>query len=206
MDRATLAYGCAHFGKISFWYASEVLFAYYLSEVCGLSPARMGMVLALSFLLGAAADLLVSQLLRNYLQRVDNAVQLQLGGALASATTLSALFMGTYVPADYRLGFALLFAGAFRLSYVLFDLPQNVLLSIATTDEHSRARLASLRIFFSSVGSMLVALSVAPLMSDAAALPPAHRFMLLAGALSVVAIAGALWLVRAATPARRPRP
>jgi Na+/melibiose symporter-like transporter len=206
LDRVTLAYGCAHFGKISFWYASEVLFAYYLSEVCGLSPARMGVVLALSFILGAAADLLVSELLRDYLQRIDNAVRLQLVGAMTSAAALSGLFMGTYVPADARLAFALLFAGAFRLSYVLFDLPQNVLLSIATSDEHSRARLASLRIFFSSVGSMLVAVSVAPLMSDTIALPHSTRFMLLASALSLLAIAGALALTRAARGWQRSAP
>lgn len=197
LDRATVAYGVAHFGKIVFWYTSELLFAYYLSEVCGLSPTLVGHVLAASFVVGAVADLALSHALRGRLARVGPAVRVQALGACASGITLLALLSTAFLPPDWRLPIALLCAAAFRLSYVLLDLPQNVLLSIATDSPDDRSRVASLRIFGSSAGSLLVALSLARLLSNGGGPPPAVRFILLAALLSLFAAAGALALARA---------
>ncbi|OFJ47905.1 hypothetical protein BA896_001770 [Janthinobacterium lividum] len=193
----TVAYGCAHFGKISLWYASEILFAYYLSEVCGLPPSQMGLILAASFVLSAAADLLVARALHERLHQVARAIDLQLLGAVSSSIALLALFLGASVPAARQLAYGLVFAAAFRLSYVVLDLPQNVLMSIATTDASSRARLASMRTFGSSVAALLISASLLPLMSRQATLPVAARFILLAMLLAILAVLSASALKKA---------
>ncbi|MCL6484304.1 MAG: MFS transporter [Janthinobacterium lividum] len=193
----TVAYGCAHFGKISLWYASEILFAYYLSEVCGLPPSQMGLILAASFVLSAAADLLVARALHERLHQVARAIDLQLLGAVSSSIALLALFLGASVPAAWQLAYGLVFAAAFRLSYVVLDLPQNVLMSIATTDASSRARLASMRTFCSSVAALLISASLLPLMSRQATLPVAARFILLAMLLAILAVLSASALKKA---------
>lgn len=54
---ATAVYGAAHYGKSLFWYGGEVLFAFFLTEVAGLTPAHMAGVLAIGFLISAIFDL-----------------------------------------------------------------------------------------------------------------------------------------------------
>jgi Na+/melibiose symporter-like transporter len=199
LDGVTVSYGFAHLGKISFWYASEILLAYYLSEVCGLPPAQMGVILASSLLLSAAADLAVARILQHRLACVQQVLRMQLRGAVVASLALLALFLGTYVPAELRLAYGLAFAAAFRLGYVILDLPQNVLMSIATDSEASRSRLASLRMAMSSIGALLVSAALVPLVSRQIALPVALRFVMLAVALSMLALAGAFSLRKAVT-------
>ena len=45
-----LPYALAHASKTLFWTASDIYFAFYLTQVCGLSPWTMGFVLAASYL------------------------------------------------------------------------------------------------------------------------------------------------------------
>lgn len=197
LDGVTVSYGFAHLGKISFWYASEILLAYYLSEVCGLAPAAMGLILASSLLLSAAADLAVARVLQDRLAGTGQAVRMQMRGAVVASLALLALFLGNYVPADVRLAYGLVFAAAFRLGYVLLDLPQNVLMSLATACEASRSRLASLRMAMSSFGALLVSAALVPLVSRQIAMPVAARYVTLAVALSMLALAGAFLLQKA---------
>lgn len=197
LDGVTVSYGFAHLGKISFWYASEMLLAYYLTEICGLPPAQMALILASSLLLSAAADLAVARLLQHRLDGPGPAVRLQMLGAGAAAGALLALFLGIQVPLEWRLAYGLLFAAAFRLGYVVLDLPQNVLMSMATDDAASRARLASLRLAMSSAGALLVSGAQVPLMSRQIAVPVAARFVMLAVLLAALAFAGAYALHRA---------
>lgn len=194
LDAVTISYGVAHLGKISFWYAGEILLAYYLSEVCGLPPARMALILASSLLLSAAADLAMARVLRDRLASAAQAARLQMRGAVVASLALPGLFLGTYVPADLRLGYGFAFAAAFRLGYALLDLPQNVLMSIATEDHAGRSRLASLRLAMTSVGALLVSAALVPLMSRQIAVPVAARFAVLALALSMLALGGAFAL------------
>lgn len=74
--RETGVYGSAHLGKSLFWYASELLFAFYLTELVGLPASRMGLVLAIGLLVSAAIDLVAARLLDRRL--IDAAVMASL--------------------------------------------------------------------------------------------------------------------------------
>lgn len=187
-DRATLSYGLAHFGKSLFWYSSEILFAFYLSEVSHLPVAWMGVVLAAGFLCGAAADLMVGKWLAPWLSGALGAARLQMTGAALCAVTLSLFFASALMPETWRLAYALIVGMGFRVSYALYDLPQNALLSLATGDDDARSRVASLRLFFSGAASLLMGVSIGPLLSGGIGDTASQRFFLMSLALGLVAV------------------
>ncbi|WP_300749858.1 MFS transporter [Janthinobacterium sp.] len=193
----TYAYAGAHFGKSLFWYASEILFAYFLTEVGQIPVRYMGLILALGYFSGTAADLVLGLLLRQRLSHVLQTCRLQCLGAVLSALTLVLLFLCTYVPPAWSAPYALLTGIAFRVAYALYDLPQNALLSLATKDADSRSRVSSLRIIFSGTASLLIASAIAPLLTSRIATGQPARFLLLVFGLSLAAIVSAVVLLRA---------
>lgn len=193
----TYAYAGAHFGKSLFWYASEILFAYFLTEVGQIPVRYMGLILAVGYFSGTAADLGLGLLLRQRLSHVLQTCRLQCLGAVLSALTLVLLFLCTYVPPAWSAPYALLTGIAFRVAYALYDLPQNALLSLATKDADSRSRISSLRIFFSGTASLLIASAIAPLLTSRISTGQPARFLLLVLGLSLAAIISALALLRA---------
>lgn len=211
----TRAYAGAHFGKSLFWYASEILFAYFLSEVGHIPVQYMGLILAIGYFSGSAADLAVGVLLRQRLSHVLHACRLQCVGAVLSALMLVLLFLCTYVPPAWSAAYALLTGIGFRLAYAVYDLPQNALLSLATPDADSRSRVSALRIFFSGAASLLIASAIAPLLAAQISTGQPARFLLLVAGLALAAIVSSLLLLRAikktacfpqlpSTPPRRP--
>jgi len=193
-------YGLAHFGKSLFWYTSELLFAYYLSEVCRLPARAMGVVLALGFLAGAAADLWVGAAFAARLASAGGAARLQVIGAAASAATLILLFAGAALGPAVRLPYVLVVGLAFRIAYAVYDLPQNALLSLATDSFAERVRLSSLRLFFSGAASLAVSATTGPLLSTLIPLPAPLRYTGLALAWSAVGLWGAWRLSRGPWP------
>ena len=192
----TRAYAGAHFGKSLFWYASEILFAYFLTEVGHIPVRYMGLILAIGYFSGTAADLVLGLLLRRRLSHVMAACRLQCLGAVLSALTLVLLFLCSYVPPAWSAPYALLTGITFRIAYALYDLPQNALLSLATKDADSRSRVSSLRIFFSGTASFLIASAIAPLLTFRLTTGQPARFLLLVLGLSLAAIASAFILLR----------
>lgn len=200
----TAAYGLAHFGKSQMWSASEILFAWFLTEVGGLAARDMGLVLAAGYLCGAIADVVGGVRLAGMITSARLAAKLQLAGAALSALALVLLFVATHIPEAARLTWTLLTGLVFRIGYMLIDLPQNALLSVATPDARARSRVAALRLFFSGAAGLCVSASLAPLLSAGLGLEKGVRYLIFGAALSAVTLASsfALWRsVRAATPA-----
>lgn len=192
--RVTASYGVAHFGKSLFWQAGELLLAFFLTEAAGLAPVMMGGVITLSLAASAVSDLLIGHGLRRRLSHVEGAIGLQLGGAIVAALALVGLFTTAHLPEAMRLPFALCAAVVFRISYSLYDTPQNVLLSLATPNPHSRSRAVSMRIAVSGAAGLTLALAVAPLLVDDGFPSQATRFVLLTLAMSIIAVGSAALL------------
>lgn len=195
---ATGAYGLAHFGKSLFWYSSEILFAFFLTEIGGLSPYAMGAVFASGLLSSVAIDLALAWALRGTLAHIGRAGALQMLGAVLSAAALALLFLTPWIEGTaQRFAFA---AGAmlvFRFAYALYDLPQNVLVGLATASQGGRTRVATMRLFFSGLAALAVSAAVAPLVADPDAGERAIRFLVLAAGISVLALSTAWGLRRA---------
>lgn len=191
---ATVTYGLAHFGKSLFWYASEILFAYYLTELVGLHAVHMGFVLGLGLMASALFDLIVGARLRFSLSDARRAARMQFVGSLLCAASFIAVFAGFWVPQPLRFSHAMITGLAFRLAFTLYDLPQNALMTVGTGSMEARDRLAATRIFFSGLATLTVALCVAPLLVTERQGEIAPRYLVLACATAVPAVvsAGAL--------------
>lgn len=163
--RETSVYGSAHLGKSLFWYASELLFAFYLTELVGLPASQMGMVLAIGLLFSAAIDLIVARVLDRRMMTAAGAAALQFKGSILCAITFVSIFLGFWIQPDLRFAYALATGLAFRSAYAVYDLPQNALMALATSDPASRNRVAATRIWFSGIATLIVAGAVGPLIA-----------------------------------------
>jgi GPH family glycoside/pentoside/hexuronide:cation symporter len=191
------AYGIAHAGKSLFWHASELLFAYYLTEACGLPPREMGLIVGASLALSALADLVAGLTLRHRVSSVMSAGKAQLQGAVLSGAAFAAFGLSSFVPQGLtRLAFASCTLIAFRLTYALLDNPQNALLSLATSDDTQGARLTSVRYVFGGVANIIVAATFAPLFGSGGVAAMSSGFALFAILVALVGVVSSYYLWR----------
>ncbi|NQE64018.1 hypothetical protein E1H18_4274 [Caulobacter sp. RHG1] len=193
----TLAYGAAHFGKSLFWNCGTLLLAFFLTEVAGLSPLAMGAVLAGSLLLSAATDVIIGRLLHRRLSHPLSAGSLQVWGCIFVSLALLGLFAAPLAPAALRFGWVLAALLALRVSYSVYDTPQNALMTLATHDSSSRSRVAALRVAVSGLAALILAAGVLPLLASGAFSAPRQRIMLfvaLGGAMAMIGLCTAIWL------------
>jgi glycoside/pentoside/hexuronide:cation symporter, GPH family len=194
--RSTTVYGLAHLGKSLFWYASEILFAFYLTEQVGLPAAQMGIVLGLGLIVSAGIDLVIATRFRRTLSDAAATGRLQFAGSVLCAAAFLGVFLGFWIPAYFSFAYALAAGLAFRVAFALFDLPQNALMALATGDSAGRDRVASTRIWFSGVAILIVALAVGPLVADPESSAGAMRYLMLALLVGVPAVIGSAALAQ----------
>lgn len=193
----TLAYCAAHFGKSLFWNCGTLLLAFFLTEVAGLSPLAMGAVLAVSLLFSAAADVILGRLLRQCLSRPLPAGSLQVWGCIFVSLALLALFAAPLAPVETRFGWVIAALLAFRISYSVYDTPQNALMTLATRDTASRSRIAALRVAVSGLAALVLAAGVLPMLASEAFAAPRQRivlFVALGCGMAVIGLCTAIWL------------
>lgn len=204
-------YGAAHFGKSLFWYASETMSAYYLTEAAGLSGMAMGWVIALGLLLGAMLDPLVDRVFATQLATAHGAAKLQLVGAWLSAATLTGMFIGNTLPEPARLGFVAATALSFRVAYALYDMPQNAMIGLATRNADDRTAVAAYRLVLSGLAALVIAAIAAALAwrDTYGGVATRSDYFIMATLLSICAVASAVMLDRIRgtappVPIRRP--
>lgn len=193
----TLAYCAAHFGKSLFWNCGTLLLAFFLTEVAGLSPLAMGAVLASSLLVSAATDVIIGQVLRQRLSRPRSAATLQVWGCIFVSLALLSLFAAPLVSAALRFGWVLTALLALRISYSVYDTPQNALMTLATRDAASRSRVAALRVAVSGFAALILAAGVLPLLASDGFSAPSQRttlFVALGSGMAVIGLCTAIWL------------
>lgn len=186
--RFAVTYGAAHYGKSLFWYAGEITLAFFMTETGMLLPGDMGWIIALGLMFSASSDLLLGAALRRPLAKAGTAARLQAWGAVASALALLSVFLTPCLPPDWHLPGLLATTVAFRLAYAFYDLPQNVLLSLATRDGAERTHLAAIRIAGSGLATLTVAAAIGPILALPETEGRALGFGLLA--LGIAAVAG----------------
>jgi len=160
VDRTVIAYGAAHFGKSLFWYASELLFAFYLTEVAGLRPLYMGVAVATGLLVSAGIDLAVGRGLAGMMHAPASAGRLQLVGAITSTIFLIAVFLADRLPMGWRFSYAIAASVGFRMAYALYDVPQNTLLGLLEWPGVGRSGMSAIRLTGSGLASILVSFEV----------------------------------------------
>lgn len=192
------AYRWAHLGKSLTWYFSELLFAFFLTEICGLAPLAMGAALAASLAFSAVVETLVGKVWASRLTSVRSACSLQIPGSLGTGVTLVAFAATALTPAHVRLIYAIGCSCLFRVAFVFHDMPQNCIPALVRASDNARIRLSATRVMYSGIASVVVAATTAFLVG----LDRVHgqmSFLLVSLLLAVIGSAGALLLGRATT-------
>jgi Na+/melibiose symporter-like transporter len=200
-----IAYALAHAGKTLFWTASDIYFAFYLTEVCGLESLVMGLVLAGSYLVNAGADWLLGRLLVARVRTARGAAGLQVAGASLCSATLLLFVLAALAPPSLRLEVCLAALLAFRLSYTLYDIPQNSLLALAGYNERLRARLAGSRLFVSGVARIALTAAFVPLFVQRTTQAQIHAFLILVAIMATLGVASAVALAARFPPGQHER-
>ena len=191
----TGAYLLAHFGKSLFWHSGEILFAYFLTEACGLSANRMGWVLAISLMASAFCDIAVGRMLSGRVRDTASAARMQFLGAAGSTAAFLAFAGVGLLQSAWRMPAALVCLVVFRLVYSLYDVPQNAILAFAARTPRQRAHLSALRLVFSGLANLAIAAAFAPLLQGQGQKATAEHFEGLSVALASVAMLSAAVLL-----------
>ncbi|WP_294269426.1 MFS transporter [uncultured Sphingomonas sp.] len=159
-----LRYLCAHFAKSQLWHTSGLLFAFFLTEACGLTPQAMGWVLGLTLFLNGLADLALGTKLDGRIADAATAATLQARAAPAVAACFLLFAITPLIPADWRVIWALVTLSGFRLLYPLVDVAQNALVPLMTLDTAVQRRWLAARNVVSSLAALAVVALAAPLL------------------------------------------
>lgn len=186
-------YALAHYGKSLFWYTSELLFPFYLTEIGLFSGWAMGLVIGASLVFSVLADIVVGWLSRRCLSSAGRAGYCQIIGASLSVISILSFFACVWTPSAERIAYALAALLCFRFTYALYDIAQDVLVNLATNGRNQRSHLTGVHFSFSGIASITVATLVTPMVAMHNDETYAGFFMLMA-LLSFGALASSLQL------------
>lgn len=155
---ALTIYGFGHFGKSLLWLSSVLVFAFYLTEVAGFPPERMGGVLALSMLVNAACDWLIGRGLGRHVTTVRAATRLQLAGSVIAGTCFVAFAQTAAISPDWRTAYAIATLVLFRIGYSLYDVPQNTMMGLVAGNDGDRSQIAAARYAAAGFANIVVTL------------------------------------------------
>ncbi len=200
-------YASGNLGKNILWNTAEVTLLFVLTDMLGINPAVAGALLLASLLVDAVLDPVLGYLAERMRSPIGQYGPLLLTGVPVAFFSFVGLYaLPSLGRADLWLVAIALFA--FRLGYTLIDVPHNALMAKATSSSMERTRIAGLRFVFSSLASLVLALSLGGLVLDSEALSPGWLlgFALVCGGISSVFMVTAWLAVRRRDAERLPRP
>ena len=173
---ANVAYASGNFGKSLVGSFLEIFALFYLTDILQVSPTLAGLILLLSLVWDGVTDPImgiIADRLRKTLSTVKSFFYV---GAPVTAIAFIAFFNADRVAADFQLAYLLVTLLICRSAYTVVDVPHNAMLALITNDARERTNLASLRIFFSSVGRIGVTLAALYLLADSSVEASTPRF------------------------------
>lgn len=187
----SLGYAGGNFGKNIVANTLGYFVLIYITDVLNIDPKLAGIIVLIALVVDALLDPLVGCLS----DRMHSKHFGKYGGYIVFGAPLCSLsFVGIFYlplvsenPVTTLLACLLLF----RASYTLIDLPHNALLSRISGDSRERAHLATLRFFFSSLGSLCVTVAAFQLFDSASNQAQAalfQKFSIFAACCSLIAV------------------
>jgi len=147
-------FGAGQLFRSLLWCATDLLIAFHLKIRVGLSGWTTGEILFLSFVFGAAFDLVVATAISRMPQPVRAALRLQAAGGCAAAVSAALLFGPLPHGTSHALLYLVLTSVLFRATYGVFDVSQNALTSLLPQNEPAVGEYVLVRTTLSSVGRL----------------------------------------------------
>ncbi len=189
-------YALAHGTRSIAWSAVDLLLAWHLHVVVGLSGFATSTVLFVFLLTGSIASLAIGYGLSDARAPARVYVRLQLYAAVAAALLLACQFLAHDVVAVIVAGLG------FRIAFAIQDVTQNCLASLLPDDDADTDTYARLHIVLSS-GARLVVLAMHLALARLEGM--AERGVVI-GVMAVLTVVGAFGLRNVAFPETRPSP
>jgi glycoside/pentoside/hexuronide:cation symporter, GPH family len=158
MTPLSLSYGIAHFAKSVVGLSSVLIFAFFLTEIVGLSPTAMGVILAISLCFSALCDVSLGWFLRHRIVSARTAASFMVLGSILSAISFTAFAGAGLIPRELQLVYVLTTLFGFRLSYALFDLPHNTIMAFVTATDATRGSYGAIRYATAGMAIIMIAL------------------------------------------------
>lgn len=159
-----ISYLAAHFCKSQIWHASTLLFAFFLTEICMIGAAAMGVILAASLALNGLIDAVLGRRWSGRRVGPDVTLHLQVWGAAITGLFFFLFCATPMVGMAVRPFWALAMLLGFRASYPLIDVAQNALVAQSDLTDDQRFALLAWRNVVSGLAAVTVAGVVAPVL------------------------------------------
>jgi glycoside/pentoside/hexuronide:cation symporter, GPH family len=160
-----VGFGVGSLGIAIMLNAVTTFFPVLMTTVLGQSAALAGLLLTLSKLYDALADIVIGMASDRTKTRIGRRRPYLVAGAIVSGLSMLLIF----IPPEFE-GWALTFWMAFALviystGYSLFAVPYVAMAGEMTDGYHERTRLLSFRAFFIGLGQLIASAGIAALMS-----------------------------------------
>lgn len=183
----------AHFAKSQLWHASCLLFAFFLTESCGVAPETMGWLLGGALVVNGLMDLAVGWRFNGRIADARRAGRVQAMAAPGIALCFLLFTLTPLLPVGWRLCWVVATLVGLRALYPLLDVAQNALVAMMTADPLVQRRLLAARNVASSLAALAIAAIAAPLLISGHG---RWGYMLWAGATGGLLWLTAIWLDR----------
>jgi GPH family glycoside/pentoside/hexuronide:cation symporter len=157
MTSLSLSYGVSHFAKSVVGLSSVLIFAFFLTEIVGLSPSTMGSILGASLCFSALCDVGLGWALRHRIVSAGSAASFMVVGSILSAISFTAFAGAGLIQSDLQLAYVITTLFAFRFSYALFDLPHNTIMAFVTATDAARGSYGAIRYATAGIAIIFIA-------------------------------------------------
>lgn len=151
-------YASGNFAKSCLGSFVELFALFFLTDILKIPAALAGMVLFISLIWDGMIDPLIGLVADRLRHKFPTVRAYFLVGAPLTAIAFIALFHAYVIPRHYSVIYVFFALILFRSAYTIVDIPHNSMLSFLSRDSRDRTNIASLRIFFSAAGRLVVTL------------------------------------------------
>lgn len=155
---ALVSFSCGQLSRSVLWCATDMLIAYHLVERVGFSARAAGAIMFCTLVLSALPDVFVAHWLARRRNPAHAALNLQFGSGVVAAVAAIAMFWPPPAGWYEKVGFVCAASIAFRISYAIYDVSQNSLISLLPQTAESVRRYVTGKTLASSLGRLLASL------------------------------------------------
>lgn len=151
---AFMFFGMGQFSRSIIWSVTDLLIGYHLVERVGLSGIVAGAILFGTIMFSALPDVFVATWIGRRSDPASFALRLQAVFGIASLISALLLFGPTPPGTDTQIIYLCAVSAAFRISYAIYDVSQNALISLLPQQRAQVRNYVTNKILMTSIGRL----------------------------------------------------
>lgn len=155
-----VGYASGNLAKSLLWSASELFFLYFLTDILELPPQIAGAIFLICLVWDGITDFLMGYIIDSLRNKIKTYSRYLVIGSPLIAIMFVLSYLKLPLGTGYLAVYACIVGILFRTAYSIVDVPHNSMLANITSSSRERVTLSGLRLFFSSVGGLLVSIGI----------------------------------------------